>query len=83
MKTLVMNSIALKILILTVTNIIFYLYITAIKIGILNVMEFITNIFILFKYFLQSLFSFQFFKFTCIGTCTIFGENKKKAIGMH
>jgi len=40
---LVMNSITFKIPILTAT------YVTAVKIGILNVIEFITSIFILFK----------------------------------
>jgi len=49
MKILLMNYITFKIPILTATPIAYYFYMTAVKIGILNVIEFITSIFTLFK----------------------------------
>jgi len=51
MKTLVMNSITFKIPLFWLEPIAYYFYMTALKIGILNVIEFITSIFILFQKF--------------------------------
>jgi len=55
MKILVMNSVTFKIPILTAANYImtYYFYMIAVKIGILNVIEFITSIFLNPHYFLS------------------------------